>query len=231
MRCLATCFVCTSLAILASGPAAAQSTSGAQPPPPAPAADAQGVTRIPIVYLAREQADPSRASLLEPVVADYGLQGAEFGLQEINNSGRFLGKQYELVKIIVPTDADVGAAAKKALVSGKLLIVADLEANDLLTVADLTEAKNAVILDARSSDDSLRQGDCRGNVFHVLPNWAMRADALGQYLARKNWKRWFLLRGVAPEDEAFAAAVRRAATRFGAKDRRGEELRISRQCR
>jgi ABC transporter substrate binding protein (PQQ-dependent alcohol dehydrogenase system) len=172
---------------------------------------------IPIIYLSKDDADPSRASLLDPVIADYGWQGAKFGVDEININGRFLGKQYELVKITVPSGGDIAGAARNAFSDGHLLVVADLEAADLLAVAGLPEAKHAVILDARTSDDSLRQGDCRENVFHILPNWAVRADALGQFLARKNWKRWFLLSGITPADHAYAAAVKRAASRVGAK--------------
>lgn len=181
-----------------------------------PAHDIQAAA-ISIVYLSREQTAQARGSLLDPVVADYGLQGAEFGIQEINRSGAFLGKQYTLVKEVVPVGGDLRAAAEKLLVAGHTLIVADLEAADLLAIADLPQARDALILDARTSDDSLRQADCRNNVFHLLPNWAMRADALGQYLARKNWRRWLLLTGVTPADRAYAAAVKRAALRNSAK--------------
>ena len=45
----------------------------------------------------------------------------------------------------------------------------------------------------------------------------MLADALAQYLAWKKWNRWFMIVGSHPEDEAFAAAMRRAAQRFGAE--------------
>ena len=68
------------------------------------------------------------------------------------------------------------------LAAGEALIVADLEATDLLAVADLPAARNAVILNARTSNDELRPESCRTNVFHIAPSWAMRADALAQYL-------------------------------------------------
>jgi len=45
----------------------------------------------------------------------------------------------------------------------------------------------------------------------------MLADGLAQYLVWKRWPRWFLLTGPHPGDLGFAAAVRRAATRFGAE--------------
>jgi ABC transporter substrate binding protein (PQQ-dependent alcohol dehydrogenase system) len=195
IRCLVAC-ARTAIAVLACTPGWAQS--------------------VPIVYLSKNYHDPARASLIDPVAADYGLQGAQFGVDEINKNGRFLGKQYELIKINIAPDGDVKKAAREAFAAGHLLVIADLTAADLLAVADLPEARQAVLLDARASDDSLRQHDCRDNVFHLLPNWAMRADALSQYLARKNWKRWLLITGAAPEDQAYAAAIKRAASRVGA---------------
>ena len=45
----------------------------------------------------------------------------------------------------------------------------------------------------------------------------MLADALGQYLVWKQWKRWVLVVGSHDEDKLFADALRRTATRFGAK--------------
>jgi ABC transporter substrate binding protein (PQQ-dependent alcohol dehydrogenase system) len=199
-------FVCAIVLGLFCGPACAQTAPAKQP-----------LVAIPIIYLSRDDADASRASLIDPVVADYGWQGAKFGVAEINVNGRFLGNQYELIKVTVPATGDIAAAAKKALSGGHHLAIADLKAADLLAIAGLPEARGALILDARTSDDSLRQGGCRENVFHILPNWAMRADALGQYIARKNWKRWFLLTGVTPADQEYAAAVKRAASRAGAK--------------
>jgi ABC transporter substrate binding protein (PQQ-dependent alcohol dehydrogenase system) len=177
----------------------------------------ESLTPVPIVYLSRDDTDISRGSLTDPVVADYGWQGARFALEEVNVNGRFLGKQYQLIKVSVPAGGDLQAAAKQVLADRHFLIVADLDVADLLSVADLPQASEAVILDARTSDDALRQADCRDNVFHLLPDWAMRADALGQFLARKNWKRWLLLRGVTAADQSYATAVRRAASRVGAK--------------
>src|ERR1700748_1209338 len=45
----------------------------------------------------------------------------------------------------------------------------------------------------------------------------MLADALGQYLVWKQWKRWLLVVGSHDEDKLYVDALRRAATRFGAQ--------------
>ena len=94
----------------------------------------------------------------------------------------------------MPADGDVVAKAKEILKNGDAFIIADLEPADLLAVADLPEAKNSVIMNIRSSATALRQEQCRQNVFHIIPDYAMRADALAQYLIWKKWPRWFVIR-------------------------------------
>lgn len=170
--------------------------------------------KVPIVYLGKIYPEPPKLSLLEPILTDEGIQGARLGRNDNNATGRFLGQEVELVEAIEPEDGDVIARAKAMFADGTRLVVADLEAADLLAVADLPEAKDAIILNVRSSDDSLRQERCRTNVFHIIPSWAMRADALAQYLLWKKWSRWFLIAGKSPADQEFVAAIKRAAERF-----------------
>jgi ABC transporter substrate binding protein (PQQ-dependent alcohol dehydrogenase system) len=95
--------------------------------------------------------------------------------------------------------------------------VADTSPQTLLALADQLKGQAALILNAASRDDGLRERDCRANVVHTPPSRAMLADALAQYLVWKRWPRWFLVHGTEPDDAAFAEALRRAAKRFGAK--------------
>lgn len=170
-----------------------------------------------IVYLGKAYTEPEPLSLVDPIVTDYGIQGARIGLDENNMTGRLIGQEHKLIEAIVPESGDVTEKARELIASGHRLIIADLEPDDLLKVADLTEAADAVILDVRTVDDSTRQEQCRANVFHIRPSWAMKADALAQYLSWKKWRRWLLVVGKRPRDLGYAAAVRRAAARFGAK--------------
>jgi ABC transporter substrate binding protein (PQQ-dependent alcohol dehydrogenase system) len=187
----------------------------ARPQAPKPADKPHLVTTI--VYLGKDYNEPPPLSLVDKVVTDAGVQGARIALEENNRTGRLIGQDYKLLETMVPADGDVAAKAMELLAAGHSLIIADLEAVDLLAVADLPAAKSAVIFDIRTNDDALRQEQCRANVFHIRPNWAMRADALAQYLVWKKWRRWFLIVGKSPADQGYAAAVRRAAARFGGK--------------
>ncbi len=181
--------------------------AGANSPPATP-------SQVEIGYLGRDYPEPLPVSLLEPVITDRGVQGARLGVSDNLATGRFLGQSYHLDEKITPKDGDVVADAK-ALLQSTHLVVADLEPEDLLRIADLPEARDAIIINVRTSDDDLRGVNCRHNVFHVAPSWAMRADALAQYMAWKRWNTWFLLRGTAKKDIDYANAMKRAAKKFG----------------
>lgn len=181
-------------------------------------ADTVPVTlQVSIGYLGKAYAEAEPLSLVDKVYTDKGIQGARIGITEDNMTGRLIGHEYNLVETIAAEDSDVATGAAALLKGGVSLIIADLERDDLLKVSDLPGAKAAVIFNIRSSDVELRQEDCRRNVFHIPPDWAMRADALAQYLVWKKWRKWGLISGERPSDRSYADALRRAAKRFGAR--------------
>ena len=185
--------------------------------PSDPRADTPAAIKVSIAFLHEALPEPPPLSLVEPVAKDTGLAGARLGMVDNNTTGRFLGQQYELKEVTVAAGGDLDGAVKSLIAGGTSLIVADLSAKRLLEIADLPEAKQAVILNTAAEDDELRTQDCRANVFHIIPSRAMKADALAQYLTVKRWQRWVLVAGTGDGDKAFAAAIRRAAKRFGDK--------------
>jgi ABC transporter substrate binding protein (PQQ-dependent alcohol dehydrogenase system) len=200
------------VAAAASFVAAAATSLQAEPAPAeAPSVEAR------IHYLGKLYSEPPPLSLLDKILTDEGVQGARVAVKENNMTGRLIGQHHELIEHRIPAEADVVAKAKDIAAAGAELIILDLEANDLLAVADLPEMKDRVLLNIRLSDDELRMEQCRSNVFHLPPSWAMRADALSQYLIWKKWPKWFLIAGKGTKDQQYAAAIRRSATKFGAK--------------
>lgn len=183
---------------------------------PVPRAQAAEQT-IRIAYLTQEERPHVPLTFLEPVLEDEGVQGARLGLADNNTTGRFTGQVFELVEHVVPLDGDVTQAMQALLDDGIRLFVADLPREPLLAAAAVPDAAEAVLFNTRATDDSLRNEECRANLLHVIPSRRMLADGLGQYLAWKQWTDWALIVGPTPEDEAYAAAVRRAAERFGAE--------------
>jgi ABC transporter substrate binding protein (PQQ-dependent alcohol dehydrogenase system) len=203
----------------AEAPEAGAAAEAPQPPPAnaVPEAGEAQKKNVRVVYLGKEYPEPLPLSYAEKPITDKGIQGARLMLKEANQAGNLVGHSFELIEAIVPEDGDVVAKAKEVLAAGERFIIADLEPADLVAVADLPDAKDAIILNIRSSATSLRQEDCRVNVFHVIPDYAMRADALAQYLVWKKWPRWFVIRRDTPQDQDYLAQVKRSATRFGGK--------------
>jgi ABC transporter substrate binding protein (PQQ-dependent alcohol dehydrogenase system) len=202
----------------AASPEASQSPAGDEPGAAAPgdfSVPIKATTQI--IYLGKQYEEPLPLSYAEKPIFDKGIQGARLIAKEANQAGRFVGNAFELVEAIVPADGDIVAKAKEILAKGDQFIIADLEPKDLLAVADLPEAKNSIIVNIRSSDDSLRQEQCRPNVFHIIPSYAMRADALAQYLIWKKWPRWFVMRGSTAADKQYVDMIKRSAARFGGK--------------
>jgi ABC transporter substrate binding protein (PQQ-dependent alcohol dehydrogenase system) len=180
-------------------------------------ARAAGPVQATITYVTQEEDRVVPLSLLDTLLPDEGLMGARQAITENQTTGRFLGHEYALAEVVVPEDGDLVAAFKDALAAGQRLFILDLRGEQILALADLPEAADAVLFNARAPDDRLRLDDCRANLFHVVPSRAMKADALAQYLVWKQWREWFLVHGTQEQDLAFAAALERAATKFGAK--------------
>jgi ABC transporter substrate binding protein (PQQ-dependent alcohol dehydrogenase system) len=200
-----------------AAPEAAPPAEDAKGPDAAATAENAATEHMTLIYLGKEYEEPLPLSYAEKPIEDKGIQGARLMLQEANQAGGFVGYSFDMVEAILPEDGDVVAKARELLKKGDAFILADLEPDDLIAVADLPEAKNSIIMNIRSSSTALRQELCRSNVFHVIPDYAMRADALAQYLVWKKWPRWFVIRRDSPQDRDYFEQVKRAAGRFGAK--------------
>lgn len=181
------------------------------------AAAEDGALHVPIVYLREQVPEPLPLSLVEPIAPDKGLAGAKLAIEDNNTTGKFLKQDFQLIEKTLPAGADLSAAAAALAGAGQKLIVSELPADRLATLADAPAMKDAIIFNIRAQDDDLRAADCRANVFHTIPSRAMKADALGQFLVSRQWMRWVLVYGVNDSDKAFADSVRRAAKRYRAE--------------
>ena len=180
------------------------------------AARAQDTLDIKIGYLRRAQRQET-ISLVQMPPPDNGVAGAQMAAKDNDTTGRFLNQRYSLVDLHLKAGDDPAMAVAELARQGIALIVVDLPADDLLKAADAGKADRILFFNAAATDDRLRQKDCRANIVHTAPSRAMLADGLAQYLVWKKWVRWFLVVGSHERDKLFAAALTRAANRFGAK--------------
>ena len=183
----------------------------------APAASPAGEEMVQIGWLSRAVKRTLPLSYLDQPPQDGGIQGARLGIADNDTTGHFTGQSFTLTEAIVPEDRDVAAGFRELAAKGVRLVVTDLAAPELLSVAGMPEATGTTFFNAGTADDRLRGEDCRANILHLLPSRAMLADALVQYLVVKRWQGLLLVVGRGGGDREFADDIRHAALKFQAR--------------
>ncbi|HRK43036.1 MAG TPA: ABC transporter substrate-binding protein [Gemmobacter sp.] len=169
---------------------------------------------VPMVYLRQQVPQPPVLSNLDPIPEDLGIAGAEIALKDNQSTGAFMGQNFSLTVVEVPPEGDLPAAARTALAEAQLVLL-EGEAEHLLTVADLPEAKGALLFNVSAGDEALRSDACRPNLLHTIPETAARTDALMQVLVARQWADLAMIVGPTPKDSVYADHLRRSAAKFG----------------
>lgn len=174
---------------------------------------AEAPLQVQIGYLGYRPDPGPLLSNVIPEPIDAGLRGAELAIIDSNSTGAFLNQRYSLTDATVDSPEALLAAAQKQHEQGLRLFVVNAPAASLRQLS--AALPDSLLFNAGSPDDSLRSTDCLGNVLHTLPSRAMLADALAQFLVVRKWQKALLIVGPTADDQAYAAALRRAAKRFG----------------
>lgn len=153
----------------------------------------------------------------ESLPADAGIAGAKIAMRDMKTTGRLTGQDFQLDEHLLSRGESPVDAAKALTAKGDDLIITDLPAKELLTVADALKGTPAQLFNIQAEEDALRQGECRANIIHVVPSRSMLTDALMQFLFMKQWRKVFLITGKDPDDALYADAVRRSVKKFGMK--------------
>lgn len=171
-----------------------------------------------LAWLGTPPADDAAPTVLDgPVPVDRGLAGLRLAIADDNAGGRFVGQHFALTEMVLAADTPPDSVVAKLAAQNIRFAVADLPAAQLLKLADAAKQSGLTLFNAGAEEDALRESECRANVLHTIPSRAMEADALAQVLVRRNWMKWALLVGPAPQDQLRAAALRRSAAKFGAR--------------
>jgi ABC transporter substrate binding protein (PQQ-dependent alcohol dehydrogenase system) len=193
---------------------AALAQEASQPPRPPVSKPEKQITEIKIGYL-RAYAPQLALSVLDVPPRDEGVAGGKVAIADNNTTGSFLGQKFTLDVAEVKPDADVIQAFQELVAKGDRYVLADISAKQLLSIADIARDNGVLLFNVGATDDTLREEECRANIFHTMPTRTMLADGLAQYLIWKQWRRWVLIYGSHERDRLFAEALRRAAMRFG----------------
>ena len=168
--------------------------------------------KISIIYATREEEPRIPLSLLDLPIEQDGLFGAQLGLNDNQTTGGFLGHEYVLKEAQAVEGETIEDAVGKVAQDDNLIILANVVADELLALS--TAYPQSLIFNMRSTDDRLRNEDCRANTLHVPPSRTMLADGLMQYLVWKRWDELVLVTGRHDEDKLFAQALKSSAERY-----------------
>ncbi|MFT6451037.1 MAG: ABC transporter substrate binding protein (PQQ-dependent alcohol dehydrogenase system) [Halocynthiibacter sp.] len=169
---------------------------------------------IAITYLHVEQKARPTLSNLDPAPDDLGIAGAQLAISENNTTGRFLNQIFALNTVSI-TPENLYSSDTKRLSTLSPYVVTDATGKALLAIADLAAGQDAIVFSVADPSVALRSADCRANLFHTNSSYAMRADALSQFLLFRRWGKTALITGGHPDDQAFAAAIESSLNKFG----------------
>ena len=174
---------------------------------------AEAPLQVQIGYLGYRPDPGPLLSNVIPEPADAGQRGAELAIIDSNSTGAFLNQRYSLTSASVDSPEALLAAAQAQHAQGLRLFVVNAPAASLRQLS--AALPDSLLFNAGSADDRLRSTECLANVLHTLPSRAMLADALAQFLVLRKWQKALLIVGPTEDDQAYAAALRRAAKRIG----------------
>ena len=167
-----------------------------------------------ISYLKQEIDKGPVLSNILPEPDNAGIQGAKLAIQDSNTTGRFLKHKYDLQDYTHSDAAQLLMQAQQQYSEGTRFFVLNTDAKTLKEITKALPA-DALIFNAGTQDDELRQSFCSPNLLHTSPSRAMLNDALAQLLKAKRLQKIFVITGEQPEDVAYSNAFKRSAKRFG----------------
>lgn len=177
-------------------------------------ASAVHAVEMTIVFLTAEQPEVAVLSNLDPIPEDIGQAGFDLGVTDNQTTGKFLGQRYNAHHITIPLDDDPAPYFFEAL-GVSPFIVADVPVTVLRDLAAHPKAQDSLIFNASAQEAELRDDACAPNVFHTIPSYAMRADALSQTFVSKRWSDVAMIYGSYPQDQKLAEAMRVSFAKFG----------------
>lgn len=173
---------------------------------------------IDFLYIEAKEKRPATLSNLVAPPEDDGLQGSRLGIKDNNTTGRFLKHTYKMNEVVISEADDFKAKLDESLKANKdPFIIANMNAQKLLQLADHPLAKGRLIFNAGSTNTDLRINQCRPNLLHTIPSRRMLTDGLAQFLIKKNWKKVFLIEGLKAGDKELAEQFRISAKKFRLK--------------
>ena len=174
---------------------------------------------INILYIQEDIKKPPVLSNVIEEPKDSGLRGIELAIKDSQKASMFSNQNFILHKSISRDEKYLIKSFEDFIKKSNNNAYIILNTSDILFDKLLNNplSKNALIINSTNTSTKFRKEICRKNTFHTIASDAMLYDGLIQFLIKRNWKEWLLIKGTTKEDKKIELAIKRAAKRFGGK--------------
>lgn len=144
---------------------------------------------------------PIKIGFIDPLTGVYSalaqseVQGAQYAVEEINNSGGILGRQVQL--LVEDSANDVGTGVEKAL---KLInrdhvdvICGDVNSGIAYAISQVTNEHKVYHIVPGGHTDPITGTNCKWNVFRICNTTSMDANAISNVLLKRYGNRWYFI--------------------------------------
>jgi len=175
------------------------------------------VLEVNILYLEQKVKKPPVLSNVIEEAKDSGIKGAEIAIKDSNKTARFMNQKYILQKEKSKDENKLIASFENFVKDGGVFVILNVGDELLEKISNHSLAQNIILFNSTNKSSKFRQTLCKPNLLHTIASDAMLYDALVQFLIKRNWKEWLLVKGDRPEDKKIEEAIKRAAKRFSGK--------------
>lgn len=147
--------------------------------------------------------------------ATQGIAGAQLGILDANQAGKFLKLHYQLNAAKEDQTALV-KTAQQMWQQGVSVFLIDASTPTLLAVRQALP-EEALLINTNNSADNLRVTLCLANTLHTAPSDSMKSDAIAQWLRQEKLLRILLISGQSEPDLAIKQAVLHSIEKYGLK--------------
>ncbi len=173
--------------------------------------------QIKIVHLNRIIERAPTIYSINPEIMNNGILGSRMGIKDNNTTGKFTNQNFELIeKNLMPKES-----AKEIFEEFRrnkyIFFILNVSKDDFIKIQSSDFTEGSILINTSLKDNDIRNENCNKNILHTAPSYRMVADALIQFLKKKNWTKLLLISGVNERDKQFADSVKISAKRFGLK--------------
>ena len=172
---------------------------------------------INILYIEEIIKKPPVLSNIIEEPKDSGLKGIELAIKDSQKSAKFSMQNFILHKNISNSQKEILKSFENFIdkSNNNAYIIVNVSDELFTKLINHSLSSKALIINSANTSTKFRKNVCNKNIFHTIASDAMLYDGLIQFLVKRDWKKWLLIKGTTKEDKKIEDAIKRASKRFG----------------